>query len=146
MIRLTASVARAGWLLNLQVGEGLGAVLMAVDTRLMDIQEIFENIDEWYPYPPKYLSIFMYNSHRGKALNAVNLTDGMDTLATVPLMTVHSSQGAVAYIGGDLDFATKLKIPHLSHDIKELAVLAAAIISAGFALLKYNAPPAQTAW
>jgi phospho-N-acetylmuramoyl-pentapeptide-transferase len=67
----------------------------------------------------------------------------MDTLATVPLMTCTVFVGAVAYIGGDLDFATKLKIPHLSHDIKELAVLAAAIVSAGFAFLKYNAPPAQ---
>ncbi len=103
----------------------------------------FVPIDEWYPYLPKYLFIpFMLLVIVGGA-NAVNLTDGMDTLATVPLMTCTLFVGAVAYIGGDLDFATKLKIPHLSHDIKELAVLAAAIISAGFAFLKYNAPPAQ---
>jgi phospho-N-acetylmuramoyl-pentapeptide-transferase len=103
----------------------------------------FVPIDEWYPYLPKYLFIpFMLLVIVGGA-NAVNLTDGMDTLATVPLMTCTLFVGAVAYIGGDLDFAAKLKIPHLSHDIKELAVLAAAIISAGFAFLKYNAPPAQ---
>ena len=95
-----------------------------------------------YPYLPKYLFIpFMLLIIVGGA-NAVNLTDGMDSLATVPLMTCAMFVGAVAYIGGDADFAAKLKIPHLSHDIKELAVLAALVISAGIAFLKYNAPPA----
>ena len=43
--------------------------------------------------------------------NAVNLTDGMDSLATVPLMTCAMFVGIVAYIGGDTDFAAKLKDP-----------------------------------
>lgn len=102
----------------------------------------FVPIDEWYPYLPKYLFIpFMLLIIVGGA-NAVNLTDGMDTLATVPLMACALFVGAVAFIGGEFEFANKLKIPHLSHDIKELTVLAAAIVSAGFAFLKYNAPPA----
>jgi phospho-N-acetylmuramoyl-pentapeptide-transferase len=102
----------------------------------------FVPIDEWYPYLPKYLFIpFMVLIIVGGA-NAVNLTDGMDTLATVPIMTCAMFVGAVAYVGGDLEFATRLKIPHLSHDIKELMVLSAGIVSAGLAFLKYNAPPA----
>ena len=95
-----------------------------------------------YPYLPKYLFIpFMTIIIVGGA-NAVNLTDGMDSLATVPLMTCAMFVGLVAYIGGDPEFAAKLKIPSLSHDIKELAVLSALVISAGVAFLKYNSPPA----
>ena len=95
-----------------------------------------------YPYLPKYLFIpFMTLIIVGGA-NAVNLTDGMDSLATVPLMTCAMFVGLVAYIGGDPEFAAKLKIPSLSHDIKELAVLSALVVSAGVAFLKYNSPPA----
>ncbi|MEC9296942.1 MAG: phospho-N-acetylmuramoyl-pentapeptide-transferase, partial [SAR324 cluster bacterium] len=95
-----------------------------------------------YPYLPKYLFIpFMTLIIVGGA-NAVNLTDGMDSLATVPLMTCAMFVGLVAYVGGDPEFAAKLKIPSLSHDIKELAVLSALVISAGVAFLKYNSPPA----
>ena len=95
-----------------------------------------------YPYLPKYLFIpFMTIIIVGGA-NAVNLTDGMDSLATVPLMTCAMFVGLVAYIGGDPEFAAKLKIPSLSHDIKELAVLSALVVSAGVAFLKYNSPPA----
>ena len=95
-----------------------------------------------YPYLPKFLFIpFMTIIIVGGA-NAVNLTDGMDSLATVPLMTCAMFVGLVAYIGGDQELASKLKIPILSHDIKELAVLSALVISAGVAFLKYNSPPA----
>ena len=95
-----------------------------------------------YPYLPKYLFIpFMTIIIVGGA-NAVNLTDGMDSLATVPLMTCAMFVGLVAYIGGDPEFAARLKIPSLSHDIKELAVLSALVVSAGVAFLKYNSPPA----
>ena len=95
-----------------------------------------------YPYLPKYLFIpFMTIIIVGGA-NAVNLTDGMDSLATVPLMTCAMFVGLVAYIGGDPEFAAKLKLPSLSHDIKELAVLSALVVSAGVAFLKYNSPPA----
>ncbi len=95
-----------------------------------------------YPYLPKYLFIpFMTLIIVGGA-NAVNLTDGMDSLATVPLMTCTMFVGLVAYISGDPELAVKLKIPSLSHDIKELAVISALVLSAGVAFLKYNSPPA----
>jgi len=57
-------------------------------------------------------------------------------------MTCAMFVGLVAYIGGDPEFAARLKIPSLSHDIKELAVLSALVVSAGVAFLKYNSPPA----
>ncbi|MGK5093929.1 phospho-N-acetylmuramoyl-pentapeptide-transferase [Deltaproteobacteria bacterium TL4] len=103
----------------------------------------FVPLKAWYPYLPKYLFIpFMVIVIVGGA-NAVNLTDGMDSLATVPLMTCALFVAAVAYIGGDVDWANRLKIPELTYDTKELSVLAMAILSAGFTFLKYNAPPAS---
>ncbi len=102
----------------------------------------FVPIKTLYPYLPKYIFIpFMLLIIVGGA-NAVNLTDGMDSLATVPLMTCALFVASVAYIGGDSEWATRLKIPHLTHDIKELSVFAMAIISAGFTFLRFNAPPA----
>ncbi len=102
----------------------------------------FLPLKEAYPYLPKYFFIpFMLLIIVGGA-NAVNLTDGMDSLATVPLMTCALLVGAVAYIGGDAEFAERLKIPYLTHDIKEIAVIATTLLSAGTAFLKFNAPPA----
>jgi len=102
----------------------------------------FVPLKTWYPYLPKFLFIpFMALIIVGGA-NAVNLTDGMDSLATVPIMTCALFVGSVSYIGGDLEFSARLKIPHLSNDIKELTVIAMAIISASVTFLKYNAPPA----
>jgi len=51
-------------------------------------------------------------------------------------MTCALFVGAVAYIGGDSEFAERLKIPHLTHEIKELSVLATTVLSAGTAFLK----------
>ena len=102
----------------------------------------FVPLKTWYPYLPKYFFIpFMVIIIVGGA-NAVNLTDGMDSLATVPLMTCAVFVGSVAYIGGDSEWAVRLKIPPLSFDIKELTIIAMAILSAGFSFLKYNSPPA----
>ncbi len=102
----------------------------------------FVPLKDWYPYLPKYLFIpFMLLIIVGGA-NAVNLTDGMDSLATMPLMTCSLFVASVAYIGGEAEWATRLKIPLLSPDIKELSVLAMGIIGAGFTFLRYNAPPA----
>jgi len=95
-----------------------------------------------YPYLPKYLFIPLMILIIVGGANAVNLTDGMDSLATVPLMTCAMFVGIVAYVGGEPEFAAKLKIPSLSNDIKELAVISALVISAGVAFLKYNSPPA----
>ena len=89
----------------------------------------FVPLKDAYPYLPKFLFIpFMLLIIVGGA-NAVNLTDGMDSLATVPLMTCALFVGAVAYIGGDSEFADRLKIPHLTHEIKELSVLAMTVLS-----------------
>lgn len=74
--------------------------------------------------------------------NAVNLTDGLDGLAIVPVMIAAGSFGVVTYLSGNVVFADYLQI-HYVAGAGELAVLCGAIIGAGLGFLWFNAPPAQ---
>ncbi|WP_349357687.1 phospho-N-acetylmuramoyl-pentapeptide-transferase [Stappia sp.] len=73
--------------------------------------------------------------------NAVNLTDGLDGLAIVPVMIASASFGLIAYLSGNAVFADYLQIHHVSGS-GELAVLCGAVIGAGLGFLWFNAPPA----
>ncbi len=75
------------------------------------------------------------------ASNAVNLTDGLDGLAIVPVMIAAGTFALIAYLVGNFVFADYLKILHVP-GAGELAVFCAAIIGAGLGFLWYNAPPA----
>ncbi|NGR08470.1 phospho-N-acetylmuramoyl-pentapeptide-transferase [bacterium SGD-2] len=73
--------------------------------------------------------------------NAVNLTDGLDGLATVPVMIAAASFGVIAYLSGNAIFADYLQI-HFVPGTGELAVVLGAVIGAGLGFLWFNAPPA----
>jgi len=73
--------------------------------------------------------------------NAVNLTDGLDGLATVPVMVAAASFGVIAYLSGNAIFADYLQI-HFVPGTGELAVVLGAVIGAGLGFLWFNAPPA----
>ncbi|MCF1503447.1 phospho-N-acetylmuramoyl-pentapeptide-transferase [Afifella sp. H1R] len=73
--------------------------------------------------------------------NAVNLTDGLDGLAIVPVMIAAASFGLIAYLAGNIRFADYLQI-HYVAGTGELAVLCGAMIGAGLGFLWFNAPPA----
>ncbi|MBZ0163060.1 MAG: phospho-N-acetylmuramoyl-pentapeptide-transferase [Notoacmeibacter sp.] len=73
--------------------------------------------------------------------NAVNLTDGLDGLATVPVMIAAASFAGIAYLSGNAVFADYLQI-HFVPGTGELAVLLGAVIGAGLGFLWFNAPPA----
>ncbi|QDY99310.1 phospho-N-acetylmuramoyl-pentapeptide-transferase [Nitratireductor mangrovi] len=73
--------------------------------------------------------------------NAVNLTDGLDGLAIVPVMIAASSFGVIAYLSGNAVFADYLQI-HFVPGTGELAVVLGAVIGAGLGFLWFNAPPA----
>ena len=73
--------------------------------------------------------------------NAVNLTDGLDGLATMPVIIAALTFGVIAYLTGNIRFSDYLGIHHVPGS-GELAVFAAAIIGAGLGFLWYNAPPA----
>lgn len=74
--------------------------------------------------------------------NAVNLTDGLDGLAIVPVMIAAGSFGVISYLAGNVLFADYLQI-HYVAGVGELAVICGAIIGAGLGFLWFNAPPAQ---
>ena len=74
--------------------------------------------------------------------NAVNLTDGLDGLAIVPVMVASATFGLIAYFAGNALFATYLGINHVPQT-GELAVVAGAVVGAGMGFLWFNAPPAQ---
>lgn len=73
--------------------------------------------------------------------NAVNLTDGLDGLAIVPIMVAAAAFGVIAYLSGNAVFADYLQI-HFVPGTGELAVLLGAVIGAGLGFLWFNAPPA----
>ena len=73
--------------------------------------------------------------------NAVNLTDGLDGLATFPVVIASLTLLVIVYLSGNVKFAEYLGIPHVP-GAGELAIFAAAIIGACLAFLWFNAPPA----
>ena len=73
--------------------------------------------------------------------NAVNLTDGLDGLAIVPIMIAGASFGFIAYLSGNAIFADYLQI-HFVPGTGELAVILGALMGAGLGFLWFNAPPA----
>jgi len=73
--------------------------------------------------------------------NAVNLTDGLDGLATMPVIIAAGTFAIIAYLAGRVDYETYLGIPHVPH-AGDLAILCTAIMGAGLAFLWFNAPPA----
>jgi phospho-N-acetylmuramoyl-pentapeptide-transferase len=73
--------------------------------------------------------------------NAVNLTDGLDGLAIVPVMIAAASFGFIAYLSGNAVFAEYLQI-HYVAGTGELAVICGAVLGAGLGFLWFNAPPA----
>ncbi|MET0689043.1 MAG: phospho-N-acetylmuramoyl-pentapeptide-transferase [Methyloceanibacter sp.] len=74
--------------------------------------------------------------------NAVNLTDGLDGLAIVPVMIAAATFGFIAYFVGNVLFADYLQI-HFVQGTGELAVICGALVGAGLGFLWFNAPPAQ---
>jgi phospho-N-acetylmuramoyl-pentapeptide-transferase len=73
--------------------------------------------------------------------NAVNLTDGLDGLATMPVIIASLAFLVIAYLVGNAVFSAYLGIPHVL-GVGDLTVLCSAIVGAGLAFLWFNAPPA----
>lgn len=74
--------------------------------------------------------------------NAVNLTDGLDGLATMPIVLVGGALGIFAYVTGHFKFAEYLGMPYVA-GVQEIAVFCGALVGAGLGFLWFNAYPAQ---
>lgn len=75
------------------------------------------------------------------AANAVNLTDGLDGLAVMPVMIAAGTLGVIAYAVGRVDFTEYLDV-HYVPGTGEILVFCAGLIGGGLGFLWYNAPPA----
>ncbi|MBM3468640.1 MAG: phospho-N-acetylmuramoyl-pentapeptide-transferase [Alphaproteobacteria bacterium] len=76
------------------------------------------------------------------ASNSVNLTDGLDGLAIVPVMIAMSCFCLISYLVGNAVFSNYLQLHHVPH-VGELAVFGGGLIGAGLGFLWFNAPPAK---
>jgi phospho-N-acetylmuramoyl-pentapeptide-transferase len=74
--------------------------------------------------------------------NAVNLTDGLDGLATVPVMLVALSFTFISYLVGNIIFSEYLLIQYIP-DVGEISIFCGAIVGSCLGFLWYNAPPAK---
>ena len=75
------------------------------------------------------------------AANAVNLTDGLDGLAIMPVMIASATLGIIAYVVGRTDFTEYLDV-HYVEGTGEILIFVAGLIGGGLGFLWYNAPPA----
>ena len=74
--------------------------------------------------------------------NAVNLTDGLDGLATVPVMLVALSFTLICYVTGNIVFSEYLQIPYIIN-VGETSIFCGSIVGSCLGFLWYNAPPAE---
>ncbi|MAF68933.1 MAG: phospho-N-acetylmuramoyl-pentapeptide-transferase [Micavibrio sp.] len=74
--------------------------------------------------------------------NAVNLTDGLDGLAIVPIAIAVGAFGLISYLVGNAIFAEYLQISHVP-GTGEMAIICGAVVGAAMGFLWFNAPPAQ---
>jgi phospho-N-acetylmuramoyl-pentapeptide-transferase len=76
------------------------------------------------------------------ASNAVNFTDGLDGLATVPVMIAAATFGLIAYLVGNYVFANYLEL-HFVPGVGDVGIFCAAVVGSCLGFLWYNAPPAR---
>ena len=74
--------------------------------------------------------------------NAVNLTDGLDGLAIMPVVLVSGALGIFAYLSGNINFSEYLLIPYIK-DSGEITIFIGALVGSGLGFLWFNSYPAQ---
>ena len=98
----------------------------------------FKNLIINFGYFYFFISLFIIVG----SANAVNLTDGLDGLAIVPVMIVAMTFAFIAYVSGNIVFSDYLLINYIS-GTGELSVLCGALIGSALGFLWFNAPPAK---
>jgi phospho-N-acetylmuramoyl-pentapeptide-transferase len=76
------------------------------------------------------------------ASNAVNLTDGLDGLAIMPVILIATTFAIIAYLSGNYNFANYLNIPYLNYS-NEIVIICSALIGSGLGFLWFNTYPAD---
>ena len=97
--------------------------------------------DVYYSFGMVGFLILAYLAIVGSS-NAVNLTDGLDGLAIMPVMLIAATFGIFAYLSGHYNFSHYLNIPHLSYS-SEIVIICAALIGSSLGFLWFNTYPAD---
>jgi len=119
----------------LVAGLGCGIITYGAGTQLYIPFYKGPVVDLWIFYP--FFAAFVVVAFG----NAVNLTDGLDGLASMPVIIAALAFLVISYLVGNAKFAAYLGIPHVP-GVGNLTVLCSAIVGAGLAFLWFNAPPA----
>lgn len=132
--------ARWKYLLQSLLAIGIAGLLFS-NASLADTTLVVPFVKDWLPQLGWLYIILAYFVLVGTS-NAVNLTDGLDGLAILPIVFVAMALGVFAYVAGNHVFAEYLSIPYVP-GAGELCIFCAAIAGAGLGFLWYNTYPAQ---
>ncbi len=128
ILQIGIAVVAAFWILSLMRGP------LQTGLAVPFFKDVLINLG-WFMIPVAVLVMV-------GASNAVNLTDGLDGLAIVPVMIAAASYGLIAYLVGNAVFSNYLQI-HSVPGAGELTVFCGALVGAGLGFLWFNAPPAM---
>lgn len=133
--------ARWKYLLQSLLAIGIAGLLFTNAGSPADTQLVIPFVKTWLPQLGGFYIVLAYFVLVGTS-NAVNLTDGLDGLAILPIVFVAMALGVFAYVAGNHVFAHYLVIPYVPGS-GELCIFCASIAGAGLGFLWYNAYPAQ---
>jgi phospho-N-acetylmuramoyl-pentapeptide-transferase len=128
VLELIIAVLAALWIMSFQPGA------IATHLALPFAKDLLLNLGVFFI---PFAALVMVGSS-----NAVNLTDGLDGLAIGPLIIAGSAFALIAYLTGNVVFASYLNL-HIVPGAGELAVYCGALVGAGLGFLWFNAPPAM---
>ncbi len=123
----------------------IGAVALTILIKLSDHQYLFNLYIPFFKNLILHMGLFFIPFGLFVIIgssNAVNLTDGLDGLATVPVMLVALSFTLISYVVGNTIFSEYLQIQYIS-DVGELSIFCGSVVGACLGFLWYNAPPAK---
>ena len=138
--QLIVSLVAAYWITEITFDNtwslaGMEGKPMATGVSIPFVKDVLIDLTVWGFLP---FAVFVMVG----ASNSVNLTDGLDGLAIVPIMIAAGVFGIISYLAGNAIFAKYLQI-HYIPGTGELAVFCGAMIGAGIGFLWFNAPPAM---
>ena len=133
--------ARTKYCLQSLLGLGVASYLFFTATTPIETQLLIPFFKHVYINLSWVFIILTYFVVVGSS-NAVNLTDGLDGLAILPIVLVAIALGVFAYLTGNIKFSDYLYIPYVP-GVGELVVFCAALAGAGFAFLWFNFYPAE---
>ena len=123
----------------------IGAVALTILIKLSDHQYLFNLYIPFFKNLILHMGLFFIPFGLFVIIgssNAVNLTDGLDGLATVPVMLVALSFTLISYVVGNTIFSEYLQIQYIP-DVGELSIFCGSVVGACLGFLWYNAPPAK---